>query len=69
MLSGTAYGLQRLYERLVMALAIDAFPLLLLLILGAVPLLVFLLATYESLVVVVPTILLCFHTSRIGTLA
>ena len=47
----------------------DAFPRLTLLILGAVPLLTSLLATYETLVVVVPTIPLRFHTGSLGILA
>ena len=69
MLSGTACGLLLLYSGLAAALAMDAFPRLTLLALGAVPLLVSLLATYETLVVVLPTILLCFHTSSLGILA
>ena len=47
----------------------DAFPRLTLLALGAVPLLVSLLATYGTLVGVVPTTPLWFHTSGLGILA
>ena len=68
MLSGTICGLLLLYGGLAVALAMDAFPRLTLLALGAVPLLVSLLATYETLVVV-PTIPLCFHTSSLDILA
>ena len=58
-----------MWRGLAVALAMDAFPRDTLLALGAVSLLVSLLATYETLVVVVPTIPLCFHTSSVGTLA
>ena len=68
MLSGTAWGLLLLYRDLAVGLVMDAFPRLAL-ALGAVPLLVSLLATYETLVVVVPTTTLCFHTSFLGILA
>ena len=54
---------------LAVALAMNAFPHLALLALGAVPLLVTLLATNKTLVVVVPTVPLCFHPSGLGTLA
>ena len=47
----------------------EAFPRLTLQALGAVPPLVTLLATQETLVAVVPTVPLCFHTSCLGTLA
>ena len=50
-------------------MVMDAFPRLTLLALGAVPLLVSLLATYETLVVAVSTTPLCFHTSGLGILA
>ena len=46
-----------------------AIPRLTLLALGAVLLLMSLPATYETLVVVVPTIPLCFHIGSRGTLA
>ena len=69
MLSETVCGLLLLYGGLAVALAMDAFLRLTLLALGAVPLLVSLLATYETLVVVVPTVPLCFHTSSLGILA
>ena len=69
MLSGTACGLLLLSRGQAVAPAMDAFPRLTLLALGAVPLLVSLLTTYETLVVVVRTILLCFHTSSFGILA
>ena len=67
MLSGTAWEL--LYRGLTVAMVMDAFPRLTLLALGAVPLLVSLLATYETLVVVAPTTSLCFNTSGLGILA
>ena len=74
MLSGTACGLLLLLLLLLLgglavALAINAFPRLALLALGAVPLLVTLLATNKTLVVLVPTVPLCFHPSGLGTLA
>ena len=69
MLNGAACGLLRLYRGLAVSLAMDAFPRLILLALRAVPLLVSLLAAYETLVVVVPTFPLCFHTSSFGILA
>ena len=69
MLSGTVCGLLLLHGGLAVALGMDTFPRFTLLALRAVPLLVFLLAIHETLVVVVPTIPLCFHTSSLGTLA
>ena len=69
MLSGTAWGLLLLYRGLAVALAMDALPRLALLASRAVPMLVSLLATYETLVVDVPTTPLCFHTSGLGILA
>ena len=54
---------------LAVALAMNAFPRLALLALGAVPLLVTLLTTNKKLVVLVPTVPLCFHPSGLGTLA
>ena len=69
MLSGTAGGLLLLYRGLAMGLAMDAFPRLAPLALGAVPLLVTLLATRKALLVVVSTVPLCFHTGSLGTLA
>ena len=54
---------------LAVALATNAFPRLALLALGAVPLLVTLLATNKTLVIAVPTVPLCFHPSGLGTLA
>ena len=69
MLSGTAWELLLLYRGLTVAIVMDAFSRLTLLALGAVPLLVSLLATYETLVVVVPTTPLCFNTSGLGILA
>ena len=68
MLSGVAWGLL-LYRDMAVGLAMDAFPRLTVLALGAAPLLVSLLATYETLVVVVPMILLFFHTSSLGPIA
>ena len=56
MLSGTACGLLLLYRGLAVPLAMDAFPRLTLLALGAVPLLMTLLATHKALLVVVPTV-------------
>ena len=76
MLSGTACGLLLLLLLLLLlpgalavALAMNAFPRLSLLALGAVPLLVTLLATNKTLVVLVPTVPPCFHSSGPGTLA
>ena len=75
MLSETACGLLLLLLLLLllgvpaMALAMNAFPRLALLPLGAVPLLVILLATNKTLVILVPTVPLCFHSSGLGTLA
>ena len=69
MLSETACGLLLLLlllGGLVVALAMNAFPRLSLLALGAVPLLVNLLATNKTLVVIVPTVPLCFHPSGLG---
>ena len=54
---------------LAVALAMNAFPRHVLLALGAVPLIVTLLATNKTLVVLVPTVPLCFHPSVLGTLA
>ena len=54
---------------LAVALAMNAFPRLALLALGAVPLLVTLRATNKTLVILVPTVSLCFHSSGLGTLA
>ena len=68
MLSGAACGLLLLSGGLAVALVMDAFRRLTLLTSGAVPLLVSLLATCETLVAVVPTITLCFHTSSLGIL-
>ena len=53
---------------LAVALALNAFPRLALLALGAVSLLVTLLATNKTLSVLVPTVPLCFHPSGRGTL-
>ena len=72
MLSGTACGLLLLLVLLgglAVALAMNAFPRLALLALGAVPLLVTLLATNKALDILVPTVPLCFHSSGLGTLA
>ena len=71
MRSGTACGLLLLLllGGLAVALAMNAFPRLARLALGVVPLLVTLLATNKTLVVIVPTVPLCFHLSRLGTLA
>ena len=71
MLSETACGLLLLLVLggVAVALAMNAFPRLALLALGAVPLLVTLLATNKTLVVLVPTVPLCFHSSGLGTLA
>ena len=68
-LSGTVYRLLLLCGDLAVALVMDAFPRLTLLGLGAVPLLVSLLATHETLVVVVPMMPLYFHTCSLGILA
>ena len=68
MLSGTVGGLL-LCGGLAVAQVMDVFPRPALLASGAIPLLVSLLATYETLVVVLPTIPLCFHTSSLGILA
>ena len=57
-----------LYRGLAVGLAMDPFPCLALLALGAVPLLVSLIAPYETLVVVLPTTPLCFHISCLGIL-
>ena len=76
MLSETAYGsllllllMMLLPGVLAVALATNAFPRFALLALGTVPLLVTLLATNKTLVVLVPTVPLCFHPSVLGTLA
>ena len=68
MLSETACGLLLLLVLggVAVALAMNAFPRLALLALGAVPLLVTLLATNKTLVVVVPVVSLCFHPSGLG---
>ena len=69
MLSGTACGLLLLLllGGLAVALAMNAFLRLALLALGTVPLLVTLLATNKTLVVLVPTVPLCFHSSGLFT--
>ena len=54
---------------LAVALAMNAFPRLALLALWAVPLLMTWLATNKTLVVLVPTVPFCFHSSDLGTLA
>ena len=72
MVSGTACGLlllMLLIGGLSVALAMNAFPRLVLLALGLVPLLVTLLAPNETLVVLVPMVPLYFHPSGLGTLA
>ena len=69
MLSGTAWGLLLLYRGLAVALAMDALPRLALLASRAVPMLVSLLATYDTLVIVVPMTSLCFHISGLVILA
>ena len=73
MLSGTACGLLLLLLLLLgvvaVALVMNAFPRPALLALGAVPLLSTLLATNKTLVVLVPTVPLCFHPSGLGILA
>ena len=72
MLSGTACGLLLLLLLLgvlAVVLAVNAFPRLALLALGAIPLLVTLLATNKTFLVIVPTIPLCFHPSGLGPLA
>ena len=69
MLSGAACGLLLLLGGLAVALAMNAFPRLTLLVLRAVPLLVALFATYKTLVVVVSNVPLCFNTCGLGTLA
>ena len=67
MLSGTTCGL--LLGGLAVALAMNAFPRLALLALGAVPLLVTLLATSKTLIFIVPTVPLYFHPSGLDILA
>ena len=72
MLSGIDCGLLLLLlllGGLAVALAVNAFSRLALLALGAVPLLVTLLATNITPVVLVPTVPLCFHPSGLGALA
>ena len=74
MLSRTACGLLLLLLLLLLgvlavALAMNAFLRRAQMALGAVPLLVTLLATNETLVVLVPMVPLCFHPSDLGTLA
>ena len=54
---------------LAVALAMNAFPRLALLAFGAVPLLVTLLAINKTLVDLVPTVPLCFHSRGLATLA
>ena len=71
MRSGAACGLLLLLlllGGLAVALAVDAFPRHALMALGAVPLLVTLIATNQTLVVIVPTVPLRFHLSGLGTL-
>ena len=67
MLSGTACRLLLLYRGLAVAVAMDSFPRFTLLALGAVSLLVALLATHKALLVAVPTVPLRFNTSSFGT--
>ena len=70
MLSGTDCGLLLLLlllGGLDVALAVNAFPRLAPLALRAVPLLVILLATNRTLVVLVPTVPLCFHSRSLDT--
>ena len=72
MLGGTACGLLLLLLLLgsvAVTLAMNAFPHHALLAVEAVPLLVTLLATNKTLVVLVPTVPLCFHSSSLDTLA
>ena len=72
MLGGTAGGLlllSLLLGGLAVALAMNAYPRLALLALGAVPLLMTLITTNKTLIVLVPTVPLCFHSSGLGTLA
>ena len=74
MLSGTACGLLLLLLLLLLgvlavALAMNAFLRLTVSALGAVLLLVTLLALNKTLVVLVLTVPLCFHSSGLGTLA
>ena len=69
MLSGTDCGLLLLLGGVAVALVMNAFPRLALLTLGAVPLLVTLLAANKTLVVVVPAVPFCFHPNGVGTLA
>ena len=69
MLSGTDCGLLLLLGGVAVALVMNAFPRLALLTLGAVPLLVTLLAANKTLVVVVPAVPFCFHPSGLDTLA
>ena len=75
MLSGTTRGslllllLLLLIGVLAVALAMNPFPRLALLALGAVPLLLTLLATRKTLVSLVPTLLLYYCPSGLGTLA
>ena len=68
MLSGTACGLLLLHGGLAVALAMDIFPRLSMLALGVGTLIVALLATRKTLVVVLLTVPLCFHTRSLGTL-
>ena len=54
---------------LAVTVTMNAFPRLALLVLGAVPLLVTLVATNKTLVVLVPMVPLCFHSIGRSTLA
>ena len=58
-----------LFGGLAVVLTMNTFLRLALLALGAVPLLVTLLVTNKTLVILVPTVPLCFHSSGLGTLA
>ena len=73
MLSGTAcrllLPLLLLLGGLAVALAMNVFPRVVMLVLGSVLLLVTLFATNKTLVVIVPTVPLCFHPSGLGTQA
>ena len=62
-----ACGLLLLHGGLAVALAMDAFFHLTLLAVGAVPLLVTLLASRKALLVVVPAVPLSFHTSSLDS--
>ena len=76
MLRGTARGsllllllMLLLLGVLAVAVAMNAFSRLALLALGGVSLLVTLLATNKTLVILIPTVPLCFHSSGLGNLA